>query len=802
MPENFELSSRMKKIKEEILDSPVYVDTERIRTLLESYRETEGMPPAERRAAYLEKYLAEKTLSIDDNPLVGDFGKYKVSAMPWIEISCRWMSKNLEGYRLHNTMGEYVIDDDAMRDIQEAVKVWGDKCAYSRAREIFEDATGIDWATLGKTGMYIDGCGLPLPSVICPEPAQMAVKGLRTQLEKIAAKEKSLPPIGTIETTKQRILLKAMRRSLQAVIKWAHRYAALARKMAKTQKNPARKKELIQMAQVLDWVPENPARNFHEGIQSTLLLYMASVIEMSCPAGLAIGNITRPLNPLYLQDRKEGKITDKQAIELIQGFFAKIMGATIYASNVWSTAGQGFNACRISMGGYTAKGDDGTTELDYLLLEAQRQMKVIEPGLACFYTDKMPEEFLFKCMELIRDSGLGQPQFHNTDKTIERWLYNCPGVSLADARERSVVGSCVVSVLGNLTNPPWEGAFNVAKMLEIALNNGIDPYTGKKVGLETGDPATFTSYQELHDAVRKQLVYLLGQCRFFDSTGFALQAEILPQTFTSAVIDNCIETATDLSEGGQRFGEMGTIIVGNIDLANSLAAIKKLVFDDKVLSVNQLKKALQADFQGKEYSRIQSLCLQAPKYGNDDPYVDDIAREWFDIFYEEATKLPDCMGKPSVPEAYSHSLHWHTGARTKALPSGRKSGLALCDGSVSAQAGTDNSGPTALARSAARVLDTVKYSSNHLNMKFHPSVFKDEEGMRKVIALIKSYFDLGGYHVQFNCISNETLVAAQRNPEKYKNLTVRVAGFSAYFVRLDKGIQDEIIRRTMLNFQN
>ncbi|MDD5775518.1 MAG: pyruvate formate lyase family protein [Candidatus Omnitrophica bacterium] len=797
-----ELSSRMRKIKEEILDSPVYVDTERVRVLLDSYKETDGLFPAQRRAAYFEQYLAEKTISIDDNPIVGDFGKYKVSAMPWIEISCRWMTKNLENHRLHNTMGEYVLDDNARQDIREAVEVWGDRCAYSRARTLFEEATGLDWATMGKTGMYIDGCGLPLPSVICTEPAQMAVKGLRSQLEKIEAREKTLPPIGTVETIKQRELLRAMRISLNAVINWSHRYAALAREMARSEKSLSRKKELSRIAEILERVPEHPARSFHEGIQSTLMIYMASVIEMSCPAGLAIGNISRPLNPLYLKDRDEGKITEEGAIELIQGFFAKVMGATIYASNVWSTAGQGFNACRISMGGYTAKGDDGTTELDYLLVEAQRQMKVIEPGLACFYTDKMPEDFLLKCMELLRDSGLGQPQFHNTDKTIERWLYNCPGVSLEDARERTVLGSCVVSVLGNLTNPPWEGAFNVAKMLELAMNNGVDPCTRNKVGIETGDPESFTTYRELHNAVRKQLTYLLEQCRFFDSTGFAMQAEILPQTFTSALIDHCIESATDLGEGGQPYGEMGTIIVGNIDLANSLAAIKKLVYDDKAISMRQLRKALEADFKSEEHAYIQTLCLQAPKYGNDDRYVDDIAREWFDIFYEEATKQPDCMGKPSVPEAYSHSLHWHTGARTMALPSGRKSGLALCDGSVSAQAGTDVSGPTALARSAARVLDTVKYSSNHLNMKFHPAVFKDDDGIRKVIALVKSYFDLGGYHIQFNCISDEMLVDAQRHPERYKNLTVRVAGFSAYFVRLDKGIQDEIIRRTMLNFQN
>ncbi len=794
------ISPRMQRVKDELLNNPVRVDTERFPILLEVYKETETLPTIMRRAIYFDKYLSQKTISIDENPILGDFGQYRPSAMPWIEISCRWMVKKLDQFRLHNTMGEYVHSEEAIRDIKEAVEYWGERCAYTRARKFFEEATEINWGEMGKSGMYVDGCGLHWASVICPEHAPVAVAGLKAQLAKIDAQEAKLPPVGTTEIMRKRYFLNAARISIHAVIKLAHRYANLAREMARKEKDPARREELETMAKVMEWVPENPARNFHEGIQALSFLYIASMIEMSCPAGLAIGNISRYLSPLYVKDKQEGRITEDRAIELIQGFFAKVLACSVYASNVYSTAGQGFGACRIALGGYTREGEDATTELDYLLLEAQRQMRMIEPGLAVYYTHKMPEDFLVKCVELIRDSGLGQPQFHNTDKTIERWLYHFDGVSLEDARERTVLGSCVVSLLGNLTNPPWEGAFNMPKMVELALNNGVDPHTKQKVGVETGDPENFKTYREFHDAVRKQLAYCLEKCRFFDSMGFAIQAEILPLPYTSAIIDCCIESCKDLSEGAQPYGEMGTIIVGNIDLTNSMAAVKKLVFDDKKVTMKQLKESLAANFENG-YGDIHAMCLRAPKYGNDDPYVDSIAKEWFSIFYEEATKQPDFMGKPAIPEAYSHSLHWHTGSRTNALPSGRKAGVALCDGSVSAQPGTDVNGPTALARSAARAIDTIKYSSNHLNMKFHPSALKDGQGIRNLLGLVKTYFDLGGYHIQFNCVSNETLVDAQRHPEKYKNLVVRVAGFSALFTRLDKGIQDEIIRRTVLTFR-
>lgn len=794
------LSPRMKKIKDELLNNPVRVDTERLRALRDVYKETETLPTILRRAVYFDRYLSQKTIFIDENPIVGDFGKYKPSAMPWIELSCRWMVKKLDGARIHNTMGDYFVDEEAARDIKEAVEYWGDKCAYTRAREIFEEVTGINWATFGRTGMYVDGCGLHWAGSICPEHARVAVGGLKAQLAKIDEEEAKLPPVGTNEIMKKRYFLKAARISLNAVIKLAHRYAALAREMADKEKDPLRKEELDTIASVMKWVPENAPRNFREGIESVSFLYIASMIEMSCPPGLAIGNITRYLNPLYKKDIEEGRITKEEAIELLQGFFAKVSACTIYASNVYSTAAQGFNPCRITMGGYTKNGEDGTTELDYLLLEAQRQMRVIEPGLAVYYTNKMPEDFLVKCVELIRDTGLGQPQFHNTDKTIERWLYHYDGVSLEDARERTVLGSCIVSCLGNLSNVPWEGAFNMAKMIELALNNGVDPTTKEKVGIETGDPEKFKTYREFHEAVIKQLVYCLEKCRFFDTMGFAVQAELLPIPYTSGLVDCCMKSCLDLSEGAQPYGEMGTIIVGNIDLANSMAAVKKLVFDDKKISMKGLKDALAANFEDG-YGDIHAMCLRAPKFGNDDPYVDSIAKEWFNIFFEEATKQPDFMGKPSIPEAYSHSLHWHTGSRTAALPSGRKAWLALCDGSVSAQPGTDINGPTALARSAAQAIDTVKFSSNHLNMKFHPSTLKDKQGIRDLLALIKSYFDLGGYHIQFNCVSNETLLDAQRHPDKYKDLVVRVSGFSAFFTRLDKGIQDEVISRTMLTFR-
>ena len=337
----------------------------------------------------------------------------------------------------------------------------------------------------------------------------------------------------------------------------------------------------------------------------------------------------------------------------------------------------------------------------------------------------------------------------------------------------------------------------MSKMLELALNNGKDPLSSRQIGPQNG--GSFKSYEELHDAVKKQFEHFFSLLRSINRLSWNVMRE-LPVPWASALNPECIKKGKDLHEGGARYSAgSSTVAVGTVDLANSLAAIKKVVFEDKKITIEQLKEALAADFEG--YEDIQQMCLNAPKYGNNDDYVDSIAKEWFEIFWRKHREFPDdFLGRPIKPEALSVTTHAFLGANTGALPNGRKARTAITDASVSAQPGTDISGPTALINSAAQVLDPVRFGANHFNMKFHPSALEGLEGTRKFLSLLKTYMDLGGYHVQFNCVSADTLKEAQIHPDEYRDLVVRVAGFSAFFIHLDKQVQDEIIKRTELKF--
>jgi formate C-acetyltransferase len=337
-------------------------------------------------------------------------------------------------------------------------------------------------------------------------------------------------------------------------------------------------------------------------------------------------------------------------------------------------------------------------------------------------------------------------------------------------------------------------------MVELALCNGKDPLSGVQVGPQTGEAEEFSTYEEFYGAYLTQLEYFIPLMQDISHVAWNVAREF-PVPWASSFTHDCLEKGLDIVDGGARYswGD-GQCYVGGVDAANSLAAIKRLIFDGKGVALSQLKQALATDFEG--YGEIHRMCLEAPKYGNDDMFVDSIAKEIFEFIYQEHRKKPDYLGRWVVqPGAYSLTCHWAFGKRTGALPSGRKARLALTDASVSAQPGTDVKGPTALVRSAAKIIDTVKYNSNHLNMKFHPTALAGVGGANKFLSLMKTYFDLGGYHAQFNCVSSETLQEAQLHPDKYRNLIVRVAGFSAFFVNLEKGVQDEVIARTELAFK-
>ena len=790
------LSDRVSRLKEKIRSATSQVDIERIPFLLEAYKETEGLPSVMKRAKVFEKVMLGKTLLIDDNPIVGTLTRYQPGGYPFPEYACRWMKKQVD---FSSHAGKMTLAKEDREWIDKACEYWNDRNIYNRTREIMIQNRGIEINSILKAGVW---SGTPVDATMIPGPvdySKVLNKGLNGVIAEVEEAKAKLD-IGNFESFDKWHTNNAQLICLNSVIQLAQRYASLAREMAQKETNTERKAELEKIAATCEWVPANPTRNFTEAIQSYWFILLSQWIEIGI-LGIPPGRLPQYLYPFYRKDKEEGRITAEDAIELLELLFLKIWGLGQFQSAFFFRASSARLIEKISIGGLTQEGRDATNELDWLILEAQLRIRLPEPELQLLYHDKLPEEFLFKAVDMIRETGLGQPVFFNTDIIVARnlRLWGEKGITIEEARDTSLIG-CVQSALEHRSDFMWEGAHNMAKMVELALNNGKDPLSGIQVGPETGEAESFQSYRQLHEAVEKQLLYSLTLNRETIRVSWNV-ARDLPIPFSSALVDDCIEKGKDLLEGGARYSvASGTIVVGTIDLANSMTAIKKLVFEEERISIKQLKEALAADFEG--YEDIQRMCIEAPKYGNDDDYADEIARQWYEIYWEVHQKTPvDFLDRPILPEAFSATVHADRGQLTGALPSGRKARTALTDASVSAYPGTDKNGPTALVKSAAKVIDTIKFGSNHFNMKFHPSALEGREGARKLLALIKTYMDLGGYHVQFNCVSSDVLKDAQLHPEEHRDLLVRVAGFSAYFVYLDEATQNELIERTALTFE-
>jgi formate C-acetyltransferase len=784
-------SDRVRREKEELFSAPPQIDTERIKILLEVYKETEGQPTAIRRAKLFHRMCCEKTIYIDGNPIVGTLTQYKYGGYPVPEFGCRWMKK---ADRFSLQRGLAPITEEAREWIDKAVEYWKDSNIYNRTRDVVLESRGVDLNVLAKCGVGTEFTvgGFMATFADYPKILNKGLKGIAADIES----QKAKVDIGGPEGISMWYFYEAGLLAIDGLTKLAHRYASLAREMASKEADPERKAELERIAETCEWVPANPPRNFVEAMQTvwfTILgVWIESPMILSCPPC----RFPLYMYPFFKRDKDQGKLTDEDTIELLHFFFLKLNGlAAVLPPHgfAWSQSRIGMQT---TLGGLTPDGEDATNELDFLILEAQNRIRLPEPLVNVVYHDKLSEEFLLKCVDLI-GTGIGQPAFHNARVGIEtQLLYHQMPLELA--RTMGIVG-CVQAAVPGYEDGYWECRFNTAKLIELALNDGKDPLTGTQLGLQTGNAEDFQTYDELYQAVVKQAQHFIPLMRDVSRVGWNVQRDF-PLPFGSLLVNDCVEVGKGLVDGGARysFGD-GVVFVGVIDLANSLAAIKSLVFEEKKITMKQLKEALAADFEGHE--EIQRMCLGAPKYGNDEEYADSIARGLYELCCQEHQRYPDYLGRPVRPSAYSVTAHFALGRFTGALSSGRKAGKPLCDATVSAQPGTDRNGPAALAKSAAKVLDPVKFGHNHLNMKFHPSALARLEGTRKLLALVKTYFDLGGYHVQFNCVSSDTMKDAQLHPDNYRDLVVRVAGFSAYFVTLDKEVQDEIIARTELQFR-
>ncbi|OFX65488.1 MAG: glycyl radical enzyme [Bacteroidetes bacterium GWC2_40_13] len=585
--------------------------------------------------------------------------------------------------------------------------------------------------------------------------------------------------------------LKAMDIAADALILFAARYARELDNLALQETDKTRKAELIEMARICRKVPAHAPETFHEMLQHYWFVHVGVITELNPWDSFNPGRLDQHLYPFYKKETESGILTKEWAIEILQSFWVKFnnhpsppkMGVTALESNTYT------DFALINLGGVKEDGTDAVNELTYILLDVIEEMRILQPSSMVQVSEKNPDSFVKRAVHISK-TGFGQPSYFNTDAIVKELVRQ--GKSIEDARNGGASG-CVETGAFGTESYILTGYFNLTKILEVTLHNGVDPVTGKKIGIESGNPATFKQFSDVMEAFKKQLHHFANIKIKGNLIIEKLYAEQMPVPFLSLIIDDCIANAKDYNAGGARYNTSYVQGVGLGSITDSLTAIKYHVFDQKNLTMYEMLEAIKTNFVGYEELR-HDLVYETPKYGNDDDYADAHAVEVFNIFYDAVDGLPTARGGVFRINMLPTTSHVYFGSKIKAMPDGRKAFEPLSEG-ISPFQGADKKGPTAVIKSASKI-DHIRTGGTLLNQKFSPSFFKDESGITKLTQLIRSYFKLGGHHIQFNVVNAETLREAQRQPEKYSDLIVRVAGYSDYFNDLGESLQEEIIRRT------
>ena len=786
--------ARIDRLKEQLRSTPAEVDFERVRIMEEVYEDTAGYQQIIRRAKFMATLLERKKLYIDDNLFVGSMASTVNGIYTYPEWNVDWMKEE-------KTVEKSKTPEDKKAN-EWALEYWDKRALKPRTLEIFEKKYGFDPNPSYNSGFVVSffdwpggGGNLNYPRVYNYGLASM----IKEVEERQSALDMRLPNAEKLYFYEASLII------MRAIIRLSHRYAELAREMAAKEKNETRKTELIAIAETCEWVPEHPARNLREAIQCHFLCHIIAEIEqVGC--GYSEAYLGQNLEPYYQRDKAAGLISPEDATFMFENLIIKLNEIGYYYGEKVALQNSADLGQSISLGGYTEDGEDATAEMDFLILDAANYLHLPQPPLSCIYTEKMSGKFLEKVLDLI-GTGIGMPQFVNGDVMLKRALNlfgdSKKGITLEKAR-RTCIGACVGSYIPYETGHPVEGQPNLGKVIELTMNNGYDPRTKQQIGPKTGDPLTFKTFEELYAAFEKQIQFNEEVLRRGAWIASMLCADFLPVAWRSLLTGGCIETGTEVWNGGANYYTTAQIVVGGVDAANSLMAVKKLVYEDKKITMEELLKALAANFKG--YENIRKMCYEAPKHGNDIPEMNRFTRRVYDSILDAFNKV-DGGGNylsqdiKSAPDAYTKSVHNLMGLVTGALPNGKYAGVALTDGSLSAMPGTDINGPTALVMSAAKSQEAIKYTATHMNMKFPPDQLKTRKGRDNVLNLVKTYFDNDGYHIQFNVLNTDILRDAQKHPENYRDLVVRVAGFSAFFTKLHVGVQNEVIERTLQSFE-
>lgn len=782
------MNERIKRLRKQSLEAIPTIDHERAELLTEFYSKevSRGDSIPVQRAKAFKYILDNKTLCINEGELiVGEKGSTPKGTPTYPEL-CIHSLDDLEildkrpkiSFKVSETTRELYNDI--------IIPFWKGK---SIREKIFNHVSS-EWVDTYEAGIFTEFQEQRAPghTVLGNKIYQKGMNDIQKDIqEQIDNLNYFSDPLALDKYEE----LVAMKITAEALIVYAHRYSNLLQNLAEKENNVERKEELRRMSIICLNVPANKPKNFWEALQYYWFVHVGVTTELNTWDSFNPGRLDQHLYPFYKKELEKDRLTKEKATELLQSFWIKFnnqpappkVGVTAQESATYT------DFSLINVGGVKDDGNDATNELSYLILDIVEEMRLLQPSSMVQLSKKNPNRLIKRALKIIK-TGYGQPSIFNTEAIIQELLRQ--GKSIVDARRGGASG-CVETGAFGTESYILTGYFNIPKILEITLNNGVDPRSGKEIGLKTGNPVDFVTFEELYSAFERQLNHFIDIKIEGNNIIERLYSKYMPSPFLSILIDDCVKNGKDYNSGGARYNSSYIQGVGMGSITDSLTALKFHIFDNKTITMQNYLKAIKENFNSHE-NLLDSLIFETPKYGNDDDYADSLAVKVFDSYFTAINGRPNTKGGEHRINLLPTTVHVYFGSVIGALPDGRKAYTPLSEG-ISPVQGSDKKGPTAVIKSVSK-LDHLKTGGTLLNQKFTPSFLATEEGINNLVSLIRTYFRLDGHHIQFNVVDVETLRQAQANPEQFRDLIVRVAGYSDYFVDLTLELQEEIIRRT------
>lgn len=786
-------TERIKRLREISVKKCVpSISIERAVLLTEAYKKYEGKYPAPVLRGLVFKYMMERrTLYLEDGGLiVGEKGDKPWAAPTFPELCCHTM-EDFENMNNRERVFFKVSDEDRRIQKEVIIPYWKDRAMMTKMNRHLPEA----WQKMFKAGMFTEFLQQRGPGHTVAD-GKIYRKGYLDFMADIDREIEQLDFNNDLDAMNKKDELTGMHLVCEAMVILGQRYAALARERAEQTEDPAKKQDLLDLAEVCDVVPAHKPETFRQALQMYWFTHIGVTYEMNNWDAYSPGKLDQHLEPFYEKEIEEGTLTREFALELLEDFWIQFnnqpappkVGITLKESATYT------DFCNFNTGALRADGTTGVSEVSYLILETMDEMKLTQPSSNVQISKKSPEHFLREALKVSR-KGWGQPAIYNSDAIIQELLNM--GKTMDDARECGIASGCVETGTAGKEAYVLTGYLNIPKVLELVLNRGYDEYSHEQVGLDLGDPREFKSYEEVYDAFYKQLKYVVDVKVAGNNMIERMYMENMPVPLLSVITDDCIKAGKDYNAGGARYNTSYIQCVGIATITDSLAVIKKDVFEDKKFTMAELLQACEDDFNGHD-DLYDTVYNKTPKYGNDDDYADSILLHVSESLQSAIAGRRTPKGSKTIVEFLPTTCHVYFGQVMQASPNGRHAGISLPDG-ISPEKGADRQGPTAVVKSCSKI-DQLKTGGALLNQKFTPSVVAGEQGIDNLASLVRGYFALDGHHIQFNVVDRQTLLDAQKRPEDYEDLIVRVAGYSDYFNNLDRALQDEIINRTEQEF--